>query len=293
MFGWGGPKLYAQVSTDAVLMAAWRKVKTGTAVAGIDGVTVAHFETQLLANLKAVQAELHQRRYAPQPVKWLSLPKADGTRRPVGILTVRDRLVQRAVLEVIEPIFDRDFEACSHGFRKGRSVQTAVAHLAGLVPQYRWLVDVDIASFFTQINTHRLFTCIKATIADRPLRRLLRAWLTGETSIRTHTDGHGTEAARGILQGGVLSPLFGNIYLDRFDKLALKQGLTLVRYGDDIVVCCRSREEAHATLQHVETLLAILDLTVNPRKTAILDADQGIHFLGEHLTRVREKHAQV
>jgi group II intron reverse transcriptase/maturase len=293
MFGWGRSKLYAQVSADAILMAAWRKVKAGTAVAGIDGLTVAHFETQLLANLKAVQAELHQRRYAPQPVKWLSLPKADGTRRPVGILTVRDRLVQRAVLEVIEPVFDRDFEECSHGFRKGRSVQTAVAHLARLVPQYRWLVDVDIASFFTQINTHRLFTFLKAKIPDRPLRQLLRAWLMGETSASKRAGVHGEGAACGILQGGVLSPLFGNVYLDRFDKLALKQALTLVRYGDDIVVCCRSREEATATLQHVETLLATLDLTVNPRKTAIIDADQGIHFLGERLARVREKHAQI
>lgn len=284
MFGFGSRKLYGHIYSDTALTEAWRKVKGGTAVAGVDAVTTAQFEVQLFVNLKTLQDDLRQQRYYPQPVKRIYTEKADGTRRPLGILTVRDRVVQRAVLEVIDPLFDRDFAEWSHGFRKGRSVHTALAQVARLVEQqHGWLVDLDLASFFESINLTVLFKALKATITEAALRRLLRAWLDVETVIVERTGVQRKEQSRGILQGGVLSPLFGNIYLDRFDQLALKHGLKLVRYGDDIIVCCRSKAEAEATLKLVEKWLAKLDLVVNPRKTVIVHAEKGFRFLGERL----------
>lgn len=284
MFGFGSGKLYRHIYSDTVLTEAWRKVKGGTAVAGVDEVTTAQFEAQLFVNLKTLQDNLRQQRYYPQPVKRIYIEKADGTRRPLGILTVRDRVVQRAVLEVIDPLFDRDFAEWSHGFRRGRSVHTALAQVARLVEQqHGWLVDLDLASFFESINLTVLFKALKAKITESALRRLLRAWLDVETVVVERTGVQRKEQSRGILQGGVLSPLFGNIYLDHFDTLALKHGLKLVRYGDDIIVCCRSKAEAEATLKLVEKWLAKLDLVINPRKTVIVHAEKGFRFLGERL----------
>jgi group II intron reverse transcriptase/maturase len=284
MFGFGSRTLYRQVYEDATLTEAWRKVRAGTTAAGVDEMTVAQFEARLFANLKALQDDLRKHQYQPQPVKRISVPKADGTRRPLGILTVRDRIVQRAVLEVIGPVFDRSFEECSHAFRRGRSVHTALAQVARLIQQqHGWLVDLDIASFFERIDTSRLFKFIKHQLTDGELRRLIRAWLEVETVVVTRTGVGRKEAPRGILQGGVLSPLFANVYLDRLDKHALGRGLKLVRYGDDIVVCCRSQAEAQKTLRCMQKLLARLDLDINPRKTTIVHAEKGFRFLGERL----------
>lgn len=284
MFGFGRKILYTQVYSDTVLSEAWRKVKAGTQVAGVDDVTLAQFETQLFANLKGLQEELRRQRYYPQPVKRIYMEKTDGTRRPLGILTVRDRIVQRAVLEIIDPIFDRDFTECSHGFRRGRSIHTALAHVTRLVEQqHSWLVDLDIAAFFENIHLRTLFKLLKARVTETALRQILRAWLEVETVVVERTGIQRREKARGLLQGGVLSPLFANVYLDRFDKLALKRGLKLVRYGDDMLVCCRTRAEAEAALKLVEKLLAKLHLTVNPRKTMVVHAEKGFRFLGEHL----------
>jgi RNA-directed DNA polymerase len=126
MFGLGQRKLYQQVYADDTLTEAWRKVRTGTELAGVDGVTVAQFQARLFTNLKTLQTDLKHQRYVTQPVKRFALPKADGTKRPIGILTVPDRIAQRAVLLVITPIFEAVFEECSHGFRKERSVATAL-----------------------------------------------------------------------------------------------------------------------------------------------------------------------
>lgn len=159
-----------------------------------------------------------------------------------------------------------------------------MAQVTRLVQQQRgWLIDLDLASCFGRINTTRLFEFIKETLKERELRRLIGAWLDVETVVVERTGIRRSEAPRGILQGGILSPLFANIYLDRFDKLALRRGLKLVRYGDDIVVCCNSKGEAEAMLRLVEKLLAKLDLEVNPRKTALFHAEKGFRFLGQQL----------
>lgn len=282
MFGLGQSNLYKQVYADDTLSEAWRRVRAGTELAGVDGVTVAQFQARLFANLKALQNDLRRQRYQPQPVKRLSIPKPDGTARPLGILTVTDRIVQRALLIVIEPIFDAQFEECSHGFRKGRSVQTALAQVSRFIHLgYGWIVDFDIASCFDNINTALLFTFIKAHIKNTELCQLIRAYLEVEATAVTRHGVRRKRETRGILQGGIVSPLFANVLLDRFDKMALKRGFKLVRYADDCVVCCRSQHEAEATLKLVQKLLAKLDLEVNPRKTIIQHVEKGLHYLGE------------
>jgi group II intron reverse transcriptase/maturase len=282
MFGWGQGNLYKQVYADDALTEAWRKVRLGTDLAGVDGVTIAQFQARLFANLKALQNDLYRQRYSPQPVKRLAIPKPDGTRRPLGILTVRDRIVQRAVLLVIDPLFEADFEECSHGFRKGRSVHTALTQVVRCINLgYGWIVDFDIASCFDMINTKRLFKFIKERLTNDELRRLMQAWLELEAATVERPGLRRQREARGILQGGILSPLFANIYLDRFDKAALKYGLKLVRYADDGLVCCRSQQEATATLKVIQKLLAKLDLVINLRKTVIQHVEKGFDYLGE------------
>jgi len=282
MFGLGQGYLFKQVYSDDTLTEAWRKVRVGTPIAGVDSVTVEHFQARLFANLKTLQNDLRQRRYSPQPVKRLSISKPDGTARPLGILTVRDRIAQRAVLLVIDPLFEAGFEECSHGFRKGRSVHTALTQLSRLINLgYGWLIDFDIASCFAMINTVLLFKFIKEHLKNEELRRLIRAWLEVEAAAVERPGLRRKRETRGILQGGILSPLLANIYLDRFDKAALQRGLKLVRYADDGVVCCRSQQEAQATIKIIEKLLAKLDLAINPRKTAIQHVEKGFEYLGE------------
>jgi len=284
MLGIRPSRLYKQVYADDTLTEAWRHVRTGTDQAGVDGVTVVQFQARLFANLKALQATLMQQRYYPQPVKRISIPKADGTRRPLGILSVTDRIVQRAVCLTIEPLFDAGFEECSHGFRRGRSVHTALDQVVRLINLgYGWLVDLDIADCFDRINTALLFTFIKDTLKDAELRRIIWAWLEAETVAVERQGFLRKQAARGLLQGGILSPLFANVYLDRFDKMVLKQGLKLVRYADDCLFCCRSKADADAALAYAHKCLARLDLAVNARKTTIYHAEKGLHYLGERL----------
>lgn len=284
MFSLGASRFYQQVYADDTLTEAWRHVRVGTEQAGVDGVTVAQFQARLFMHLKALQTTLRQRRYQPQPVKRISIPKSDGTRRPLGILTVADRIVQRAVSLIIEPLFDADFAECSHGFRKGRSIHTALDQVVRLINHgYGWVVDLDIANCFDRINTVLLFTYIKDTLKDAELRRIIWAWLEAET-VTVERQGRWRQSeARGLLQGGVLSPLFANVFLDRFDKMAMKQGLKHVRYADDCLFCCRSKAEAEATLAQARKFLARLDLEVNPRKTVIYHAEKGLYYLGERL----------
>jgi len=276
--------LYKQVWSDENLTEAWKKVRSNSHVAGVDEITLSAFERNLFANLKVIQESLKVRTYHPQPVKRFHVRKADGNKRPLGILTVQDRIVQRAVLHVIQPIFDEGFEEWSYAFRPSRSVQMAIDHVLRFVNQGSpWIVDLDLLSFFESINLKRLFTLICARLKDRDLRRLIHAWLDIETFTVERRGLFRRPLARGILQGGVLSPLLANIYLDPFDKMALDRGLKVVRYGDDIVILCNTRLQANRHLKRARTMLAKLDLELNPRKTQIVHVEKGMTYLGERL----------
>jgi len=277
-------KLYRQVYSDENLTEAWHKVKSNSDAPGVDGVTITQFQRYLFSNLKALQRDLRRKRYRPQPVKCTYIPKPDGSKRPLGILTVRDRIVQRAVLNVIEPLFEADFEETSYGFRPGRSVEMALEQVARLASQgYEWAVDLDIEDFFESINLRKLYGFIAKKVKDRELRRLIRSWLEAETVTIRRNGLLKREEARGLLQGGIISPLFANIYLDKFDKLARKRGLKVVRYADDILILCKTRRQAQRSLKIARKLLARLDLRLNPRKTQIVHLERGLSFLGATL----------
>jgi group II intron reverse transcriptase/maturase len=283
---WNGQRrLYSQVYTDDNLTETWHKVRKNSDAPGIDGVTIPLFERRLFSNLKALQQELKKRRYHPQPVKQISIPKANGQLRSLGILTVRDRVVQRAVLQVIEPLFEPHFSDCSFAFRPDRSVQMAVQQVANLRQQGNgWAVDLDIQAYFDHINLEKLLALVQEKLKDKHLLRMIREWLYINT-IRVFHNGSRQEErrTRGIVQGATISPLLANIYLDQFDKEALKRGLQIIRYADDILILCQTSAEAKQALNSAREILTQLDLTINPQKTQIVPVDRGLRFLGEEL----------
>jgi len=277
--------LYRSVHSDENLTEAWHKVKTkGSGTAGMDGVSVAQFQRYLFQKLKSLQRDLRERRYQPQPAKLVYIPKDNGDKRPIGILTVRDRIVQRAVLNVIEPLFEAEFDNSSYGFRPGRSVQMALEHLSRLVNQgHLWAVKLDIHQCFESIDLHKLQRVIAYTIKDRRLRRLIHLWLMIEPVQRRHHVEKQGMHMKGLTQGSPLSPLLANVYLDQFDKKARRKQLHMVRYADDIVILCHKQAETKKALKQATTILASLGLALNPHKTRILHVEEGLSFLGATL----------
>ncbi len=288
-------RLYAAVYTDENLDEAWHHVRRGSEAAGVDGVTLSQFQRRIFTNLKALQRELAERRYHPQPVKRLLVPKEDGRARPIGVLTVRDRVAQRAVLQVIEPLFEASFEDHSFGYRPGRSAQMALECVErGLREGRPWIVHLDIREFFDSVDIDRLYALLRRRIRDRELLRLIRLWLEAQTLTVETPRGRGwlrrlylrprpRPRRRGLLQGGILSPLLANVYLDAFDKQALQHGLRPVRYADDILLLCPSRAEAQRALREARKLLERLGLALHPEKTEIVHAREGFKFLGRTL----------
>jgi len=282
----GGKRLYRSVCSDENLTEAWHKVKTkSSGTAGINRISVAQFQRYLFQKLKSLQQDLQERRYRPQPAKLVYIRKDNGDKRPIGILTVRDRIVQRAVLNVIDPLFEAEFDNSSYGFRPGRSVQMALEHLSKLVNQgYLWAVKLDIHQCFESIDLRLLQRIIARRINDRRLRKLIRSWLMIEPLQRGfHVEEQRTRPTKGLLQGSPLSPLLANAYLDQFDKRARRKQLRMVRYADDIVILCQTQAETKKALKQARVILASLGLTLNPHKTRILRVEEGLSFLGATL----------
>lgn len=267
--------------SEEALRRAWRAVRANGGGAGIDGVDIAAFEAQLESELAALAHELTDGAYLPRGVRRILIPKRNDGLRPLAIWTLRDRVAQRAVYAVLEPQFESGFLPCSHGFRPGRSVQTAVADVvAGRDKGLRWVVDADIKDCFDNIAPDLLMTMVRQKIKDPTLLRALESWL--RAGILTAT---GAIRPAGTAQGGVLSPLLCNVYLHGFDVEITGQGLWLVRYADDLVVLCRRRQEAQAAQQSVEAALKRLRLQVNPYKTRLASFDDGFKFLGVFFLR--------
>jgi len=264
---------------EDTLRAAFDKVAANKGAAGVDHVTVEAFAGDLDANLKRLSEGLRSGSYRPQAIRRHYIPKPGSQeKRPLGIPTVRDRVVQTALRMVLEPIFEKDFAAQSYGFRPKRGCKDALRRVEELLKAgYVHIVDADLKSYFDSIPKDRLLMRMKQKVTDGRILALIGDFLDQSVleGAREWTPEEGTP------QGAVVSPLLSNIYLDPLDHLMVAHGFEMVRYADDFVVMCRSRHEAAAALAEVQQWTASAGLTLHPTKTRLIDVrEDGFEFLG-------------
>lgn len=269
------------------LLSAFKRVKANHGSAGLDGTTVNMYKACLARNLENLAIRLRAGRYIPQAVKRIWIPKAGSpTKRPLGIPTVEDRVAQTALRNVIGPIFERDFSSHSYGFRPMRGVKDALKRVERLLGDgYVWVLDADLKSYFDTIPHGRLMKLVEAKIGDGGVLYLIRAYLNQEV-----TDGvRKWRRKTGTPQGGVVSPMLSNIYLDPLDREMENRGYEMVRYADDFMVLCRSEWEAQRALDEVRAWTVKAGLLLHPEKTRIVDTrKEGFDFLGYHFENGRK-----
>jgi RNA-directed DNA polymerase len=274
--------LIDKVYAERTLTAAWQHVKANGGAAGIDHVTVAMYERDLNRNLAMLATYLCDGTYRPQAIRrtWIDKP-GSREQRPLGIPTVRDRVVQTALRLVLEPIFERIFAAQSYGFRPGRGCKDALRRVDTLLAAgYTWVVDADVRRYFDTIPHAMLMQHVRDQVADGRVLALLEAFLTQDVM-----DGLSRWIPdEGTPQGAVISPLLANIYLNPLDHAMAAADCEMVRYADDFVILCRSEADAQRALTLVATWTAAAGLTLHPEKTRIIEATQrgGFDFLGYH-----------
>ncbi|WCF08588.1 group II intron reverse transcriptase/maturase [Paenibacillus thiaminolyticus] len=269
-----------------ILWEAWRRGRANKGSAGVDSETLSDIEKQGESfSLYECQRMLKEGNYHPQPVRRHYIPKKDGKQRPLGIPMVRDRVIQIATKMVIEPIFEADFQESSFGFRPKKSAKQALNRIwKACNRKGNWVVDVDIQSYFDNINQEKLMKLVETRISDRRTLKLVRKWLQAGVMEEDKVK----RSDLGTLQGGVISPLLANIYLNYFDILWERHGSgigELTRYGDDLVVVFKTRKDADRAYELIREIMNRLELTLHPTKTRIVGlwtGKEGFDFLGMH-----------
>ncbi len=284
-----GGKWYSlmdKVWSQSNLESALGQVCRNQGSAGVDGQSTEALRRKSQAILPRIQEQLRHGEYEPQPVKRQWIEKLGSKElRPLGIPTVQDRVVQTALRNVIEPIFEHDFAEHSYGFRPGRGAKNALRRVDQLLQSGRtWVVDADLKGYFDSIPQNKLMEALAGKISDGAILELIQRFLK-QGVMESATEWKPTE--NGTPQGAVISPLLANIYLDPFDHLMAGAGWELVRYADDFVVLCASEEEARKALEQIQQWVTSAGLVLHPTKTRIVDASQkgGFDFLGYHFER--------
>jgi RNA-directed DNA polymerase len=279
-------RLFDKVFAERNLLAALQQVAANDGAPGVDHVTVRDFVRQLPDSIWELSDRLRAGVFQPQAIRRVHIPKPGTTEsRPLGIPTVRDRVVQAAIVNVIEPIFERDFAEQSYGFRPGRGCRDALRRVDQLLQAgYTHVVDADLKGYFDSIPHDRLLERLKEKIADGPVLSLIEKFL--KANILDEASQWTPEA--GAPQGAVLSPLLSNVYLDPLDHRLARAGFAMVRYADDFVILCRTADEAQRALASVQAWVGENGLTLHPTKTRIVDATrEGFDFLGYHFRGTR------
>jgi group II intron reverse transcriptase/maturase len=273
-----------------ILRQAWEEVRRNGGSAGQDGVSIEDVEREGVEQfLREIEQDLKAGTYRPKPVLRVYIPKADGRQRPLGIPTVRDRVVQQTCKMVIEPIFEANFQDNSYGFRPKRSAQQAVTVVKKALITGWWVVDADIQGYFDNINHSMLMSLLKRRISDCRVLKLIRLWL--EAGVLENGVVKASEL--GSPQGGVISPLMANVYLHVLDMFWAERFSSLgklVRYADDFVIICRTKHDAETAMQKVAQVMELLKLTLHPTKTRVVDMGQdGFDFLGFHFHKKKSR----
>ncbi|MET0201531.1 MAG: group II intron reverse transcriptase/maturase [Gaiellaceae bacterium] len=273
--------LMDKVYAPANLAAAWKRVRSNRGAAGVDGQSVVQFERDAERYLDELHRELRDGTYRPSAVRRQWIPKpGTAKKRPLGIPTVRDRIVQTALRHVLEPLWEVKFADQSYGFRPGRGCKDALRRVQSLLRSgSKWVVDADIQSYYDTIDHGRLLAEVAKEVADSKVLGLIEAFL-GQPVME---DTAKWTPEEGIPQGSTIGPLLANIYLHSLDKAMARIGWEVTRYADDLVIQCRNEGEARAALRRLRQEMARLGLTLHPEKTRVVNAhQQGFDCLGYH-----------
>lgn len=271
--------LYDRLLRPEALERAFRKVRSAKGAAGIDGQSLKDYQANYVEEMNGLLNELRGKQYRPLPVKRVMIPKPDGGERKLGIPAVRDRIVQQALLDVLQPIFEEDFHPSSYGYRPGRSCHQAISKATMFMRRYKrcWVVDMDLSKCFDTLDHELVLKGIRKRVTDGSILKLIGMFLKSGVMTEKGLE----ETLTGSPQGGVISPLVANVYLNEFDLFMKGRGHRIVRYADDILILCRSKKGAENAQEVARSYLeGPLKLKVNLEKTHIAHASTGVKFLG-------------